>query len=111
MPRPFYYFLLHMEAVVRWTDLIQRSNRKKYGLGWDLYKSKYNLSVGYQIGNTAESGIVKNYNPDTQILTIVYGLTTSLETIKKVDLNYTFFDESTPHTVGSWFKSLKQFSM
>ena len=66
-----------------------------------LYKSKYNLSVGYQIGNTAESGIVKNYNPDTQILTIVYGLTTSLETIKKVDLNYTFFDESTPKKLVS----------
>ena len=61
-----------------------------------LYKSKYNLSKGYEIGTTAESGIVQNYDPETQVLTIVYGLSTSLDTIQKVDLNYTFFDQSTP---------------
>ena len=66
-----------------------------------LYKSKYNLSKDYEIGTTAQSGIVQNYDADTQILTIVYGLTTSLETIRKVDLNYTFFDQSTPKKLVS----------
>lgn len=61
-----------------------------------LYKSKYNLSTGYTIGNTLESGIIQNYDPFTQIITIIYDLTTSLQTIQKVDLNYTFFDQSTP---------------
>ena len=66
-----------------------------------LYKSKFNLSKDYTIGNTLESGIVQEYDEDTQLLTIVYNLSTSLETIKKVDLNYTFFDESTPKKLVS----------
>lgn len=61
-----------------------------------LYKSKYNLSKDYNIGNTSQTGIVQSYDETTQTLIVVYELTSSLETIKKVDLNYTFFDTSTP---------------
>lgn len=61
-----------------------------------LYKSKYNLSKDYNIGNTSQTGIVQSYDETTQTLIVVYELSSSLETIKKVDLNYTFFDTSTP---------------
>jgi len=61
-----------------------------------LYKSKYNLANQYEIGTVLGSGIVQNYDAVNQILTVVYDLTASLETIQRVNLNYTFFDQSSP---------------
>ena len=66
-----------------------------------LYKSKYNLANQYQIGTTLGSGIVQNYDANNQILTIVYDLSASLETIQRVNLNYTFFDQSSPKKLAS----------
>jgi hypothetical protein len=66
-----------------------------------LYQSKYNLSVGYAVGNISESGVVFNYDQKAQILTLVYDLSSSLETIDKVNLNTTFFDQSSPKKVIS----------
>jgi len=66
-----------------------------------LYKSKYNLANQYQIGNTLGSGIVQNYDANNQILTVVYDLSASLETIQRVNLNYTFFDQSSPKKLAS----------
>lgn len=66
-----------------------------------LYKSKYNLANQYQIGTTLGSGIVQNYDANNQILTLVYDLSASLETIQRVNLNYTFFDQSSPKKLAS----------
>ena len=66
-----------------------------------LYQSKYNLSVGYAVGNILGSGVVSNYDQKAQILTLVYDLSSSLETIDKVNLNTTFFDQSSPKKVIS----------
>jgi hypothetical protein len=69
-----------------------------------LYNSKYNLSVGYEVGTKTNSGKIKSYNSETQELIVIFDSIDSsinLSTINRLDLNYTFFDESTARKLVS----------
>lgn len=63
------------------------------------YKSKYNLSVNYRLGNSESDPVVYSYNPDNQELVLVYDLGQNLSTINTINSGDSFFDQSTPKKI------------
>jgi hypothetical protein len=61
-----------------------------------LYKPRYNFTNNFQLSSSAFSGRIKNYNPDTQEVTVIFEYATEKTNAEKVDININFFDSSTP---------------
>jgi hypothetical protein len=66
-----------------------------------LYQPFYRLSTGYEVGRTANSAIIENYDAVTQEATLVFNVSETLQTISSIGLNTTFFDQSTPKKLVS----------
>ena len=66
-----------------------------------LYKARYNFDAGFQVGNVAESGYIKSYDPNTQKAVIVYGYNIEKSTAQDIKVSTTFFDSSSPQRLVS----------
>lgn len=60
------------------------------------YSAKYDLPVGYQLGNNNSDPIVESYNPTTQELLLVYNAGQTKITINDLSAGDSFLDNSVP---------------
>lgn len=61
-----------------------------------LHKPRYNFTNNFQLSTSSFSGRIKNYNPDTQEVVVIFDYVTQKTNAERVELSTSFFDSSTP---------------